>query len=455
MKNIILLLFLSTSLFTHAMNSELIAQLLHGEPQEMARKITMKDADGNFFHVDLDRAQKLNAAQNIFNISDEDDFKSDITRKVPFFYCFEEQYVLKEGSFDGINDTREDYFCPPDSYIDLARLVDRDIARRDIVETVIDVANDDITMHVIPQENIKPVMKAADYFGLPEESIQKMALHFDEFAEYDKKVHKCLQRCGIRSVADLMRDHERAQRFSNMISLAGEGLSTLYGISLKPNKDSVDFLDLSRNNFIKLDIASLLQHFPNIRILRVISSNVKNVIFPRCMSNIQITIALYNNPIECISSFKAGENGELQFSATLPQECKSVLQDAVEPNFFEKRMHYPFFAKKISLAAFIGLCSGGLLGLSSFGPSQTNHGGKHAWIENVIKLTAYFVTKSMQLAGAQLKRKTIIELESAEFIAKWLALGGSIVTPIALYFLPGGSFYKGYPVFQPTKIIYS
>ena len=94
-------------------------------------------------------------------------------------------------------------------------------------------------------------------------------------------------------------------------------------------------------------------------------------------------------------------------------------------------------------------------GLVHLVASQTNHGGKHAWIENVIKLTAYFVTKSMQLAGAQLKRKTIIELESAEFIAKWLALGGSIVTPIALYFLPGGSFYKGYPVFQPTKIIYS
>ena len=177
MKNIILLLFLSTSLFTHAMNSELIAQLLHGEPQEMARKITMKDADGNFFHVDRDRAQKLNAAQKIFNFSNDDDFQSDVTRKVPFFYCFDERYVLKEGSFDGKNNTREEYFCPPDSYIDLASLIDHDIARRSIVETVIDVANDDITMHVIPQEDIKPVMKAADYFGLPEESMQKMALY--------------------------------------------------------------------------------------------------------------------------------------------------------------------------------------------------------------------------------------------------------------------------------------
>ena len=131
-----------------------------------------------------------------------------------------------------------------------------------------------------------------------------------------------------------------------MISLAGEGLSTLYGISLKPNKDSVDFLDLSRNNFIKLDIASLLQHFPNIRILRVISSNVKNVIFPRCMSNIQITIALYNNPIECISSFKAGENGELQFSATLHKSVRAFFKMLWNQIFLKKECIIHFLQKK-------------------------------------------------------------------------------------------------------------
>jgi len=439
--------------------------------------IAVKDFHGKTFHVDFDAARKLEYVQRQVHFN-PDKFKDFIGE-------------VKEKSFDGEEGRIDSIEIIPD--IDLykqhiaSRTFDKIEPTAKIIKTVINCANE-TQLKSIKTKHLKAVTALADYFQMPREANHFMALQLEECAYEDSEIHDYMLQYGGISIASLGKytvdSREELQNDQELLysldlsNLQDKGLQTLYGLHLIKDKTLITTLNIANNEIIRLDVRAILEILPEIREIDARNNKkLKILILPK---NLPDHFKLYfdSNPVEYISPFKAGQRGILSFSEhCLSKQAIEVLEQAIEPNFYEKRTHYPFFAKRIFLAAGLGFALGGFIGLGTFSSkNQTQNPNVSFIAESLIRVSCYCVLKGLQLRGIGGDKEIEKDLAAAEFFAKWCAITGTVLVPIALRWLPNGlnlqlpasmqnyvpsyfhnftvNYYGGYPVFHPTEIIY-
>lgn len=435
--------------------------------------VTIRDFKGKIITVDSEPAKKFELTHSMLHYS----------RNTRFPYVPGEG---KESSFhdgEGWVDSQE-YIPNFDFYNEtiVSRTSDAIEPTGKVIKIVIDCANQ-AQSKSIKQKHFKSVLALADYFQVPRESYGCMALHLEECSESDPDIDKYMLEYDVMSVASLgfsvkietdLQTHQKSLRLNN------KGLHTLYGIHNFAD-DELEWLDISGNNLTRLDIVALKKDFPKLKYLHAFDNKkLKNLIVPSNLDD-GFFLVLEKNPIQYISPFKAGQNGTISVSeGCLSEQAQLTLERAILPGFYDKRMHYPFFIKRIILGAGIGFIVGGFFGLGTFVGKKDSSGSLNnsSFLTNTgVRAGIYCATKFAQLQGFQFDEEITKDLKNTEWLAKWLGLGSMIVMPIALRYIPNVlnfiilgfqdnaissrfrnftiDFYGGYPVFKPTKIIYS
>ncbi len=402
-----------------------------------------------------------------------------------------------------------------------------------IIKMVVNCANQ-MGPKSIKTKHLKAVMALADYFQIPKEGNQYIASQLEECANDDPAISKYMLEYGGNSLVSLKEAiipsrmirlynptdnkdqcsiHRAADRrvrilYGHLLPmgpiindpaiyngppyqdvfvlwLADKKLQTLYGINAYKEINAqyeeanllhyqltiTEFVNISGNELIKLDVDALLKVFPKLKCLYAYNNpKMKTLIMPKKLPD-GFVLVLNNNPIEYISPFKAGQEGILSFSkGCLSKEAINVLEQSIQPNVYEKRMHYPFFAKRIALAAGLGFALGGFCGLGTFGPQSSTGSSRsnNFSLELLLRGTAYCFVKGLQWRGHVFDEDMKKDIANTEFLAKLLAVGGMITIPIVFKFLPNFNFtipiwqkdislnmYGGYPVYKPSKIVLS
>lgn len=335
---------------------------------------------------------------------------------------------------------------------------------RKLIKKIMTCTNNPEYAQTIPSHLIPSLIAGADCLGAPEEIYFPLVAKLQNYTGSDDAIHTCMYTHGGNSIAtwldskENIEDQELDTSFlihEKTLKLGATNLHTLYGIqrlfttNIGIQQHDIEKIQLYSNKLVHLDVNNLLQLFPKLKCIEARYNNIKQLNLPGTLPP-EFTLDVTNNQIVDVPRFKAGQANTLVFSKNqLSHESKNNLAQACIPNSFEKRKHYPFLARQLSIAAGIGALLGGIFGLGfgmfvSIAPQASQIGNNDAYLSPetksiimVIKfclgIICYTAFKIKQLNQKPLTVEEIGQLNSAECTGLFCMVAGALVISFCRY----------------------